>query len=270
MHSVLRFVPKNFLSWCVGEIARVKLPQALALLVITAFAKKYRVRVEEAELPLNCYHSLAHFFSRRLKAGLRPVGSGVVSPVDGVCTVRGKIENGTLLQIKGINYTVQELLGEERSNYEGGTYLTIYLSPPDYHRIHSPVAGNVVSYKYLPGALWPVNDWAVRNIRGVFARNERVAIELETANSKVTLVAVGALNVGSVSLSFATFVSNRPGRRVGFQTVLPTPIEVEAGGELATFNLGSTVILLFPPNSVVLSLVEGIRIKCGESIGEFR
>ena len=264
---LLRFLPKNLLSAVFGRFAALELPAVLNVSLLTWYAKRYRVNLEEAEKPLNEYPSLLKFFTRNLRSGIRPIGEGVVSPVDGRISELGPIRNGELVQAKGIFYSLDQLLGSAdlAARYREGYFLTIYLAPGDYHHIHSPVDGDIGEFVALPGTLWPVNEGSVCQIPKLFCENERLISFVESRDfGTVAVVKVGATNVGSIRLTYDSFVTNRSpatrtfsalwskvlGRKVPpgpgvFHQVYREKKEVKKGERIATFELGSTVILLF-------------------------
>ena len=227
-------------------------------MVLGAFARAVGIDVSEAELPLSEYPSVNAFFVRRLKPGARswPAQPGLTSPVDGIVGQVGTISDGRLIQAKGLHYAAADLLGsmEEASRFEGGHFVTIYLSPRHYHRIHAPVEGTIPSARYVPGALFPVNDPAVRHVRDLFARNERLLAHIDGAMGRVTLVAVGAYNVGRISAAFDTawsgegagsrpWITNRA-ERPPLERAYRPPTHIGRGDDLMAFHLGSTVVLL--------------------------
>jgi len=236
--------------------------------------------LDEASLAPEQYASLSAFFTRELREGVRewPADPDVAaSPVDGIVGASGSIQAGTALQAKGMPYSISELLGRERSaeRYEGGAYLTLYLSPRHYHRIHAPVAGTVRTVRALPGALLPVNLPAVREVPELFPRNERVVIELERSGdgAEVALVAVGAFNVGRISSIFDPSLNVSPGRgisNVGDGSGLreweyADPPEIERGCQLLAFHLGSTVVLLFGNKALAAQRLHG-GLKLGAEV----
>jgi phosphatidylserine decarboxylase len=246
---LLGVLPTNALSLLVGKLSAFPLPRRMRIALFAFFARRYGANLEEAELPIDSYRSLRAFFTRNLKARCRPLGSGVVSPVDAEIVGRGTISLGSLLQVKGIFCSVEELLGERElaERYEGGSYLTLYLAPGDYHHFHAPISACIERAIHIEGALFPVNSFAVRTVDRLYARNERVVIPLFAGDTTVTLVAVGAMNVGSISLSFLPLCTNS---RLRFSRTLrtyPTKTQVVKGERLGAFSLGSTVILLFEP-----------------------
>lgn len=205
----------------------------------------------EAAAPVESYRTASELFTRRLEPGIRnwPESEAVAgSPVDGVVGQSGDIEEGRALQAKGRWYTVAELLDDEKmaGRFAKGSYLTIYLSPRHYHRIHSPVSGDLSRARHVPGRLLPVNRPATRLVDRLFPRNERLVVYVEEpADRTVAVVAVGAFNVGRITAAFdETLVTNRRGARSETRLYHP-PVPVVRGGELMTFHLGSTVVLLF-------------------------
>ena len=271
--SFLRFLPKNSLSRLVGRITRLEGGKTAHQLAIRAFCQQYDVAVEEAELPIEAYPTFASFFTRRLRPGARPIVEGEdvpVSPVDGAVSHAGIATAGELIQAKGKSYTVEKLLGDvtEAERFRGGAYATLYLSPRDYHRIHTPLGGKIVGYRYLPGALWPVNRPSVQNVPELFAVNERLITYLDTPLGEVAVVAVGATCVGRIRALYDEILTNekKPLKSHRYET----PIPIGKGEELAVFEMGSTVILLFEPGRVELDprLVPGAAVRVGERIGK--
>jgi phosphatidylserine decarboxylase len=161
MSSITRFLPKNHLSYIVGQLVHLKLPSFLNQLIIKNFAKAYHINLDEAEFPVEHYPSLGEFFIRRLKAGLRPIGSTwALHPADAVITQAAQITQGRLIQAKNKTYSLQSFTKRDDALevYGDGCFLTYYLCPTDYHRVHAPVSGEIKKVTYIPGALWPVNS----------------------------------------------------------------------------------------------------------------
>ena len=211
MYSLLYLVPKNWLSRMVGRAVRRRWPFDLHRLIRDKFIRHFKVDVSESEKPMEAYPTLGEFFIRRLRPGARPIGSSdLVSPVDGMLTQRGFFESGVsnpnLMQIKGLSYGLKDFVGEgwDIFPYAGGAFLTLYLAPWNYHRIHSPVKGRVVRARHIAGALWPVNKWSVKNIRDLFVRNDRILVEMESNGGRILVALVGATNVGRIALAFPT------------------------------------------------------------------
>lgn len=269
LSAVMPQLPKKYLSHYVGSVAYKDWPLPLAKLSTKAFARLVGINMDEAEKPISEYKSIGELFSRRLKKGLRPIRGERVHPCDSRITQSGKIVQGVLIQAKGIKYTLEEFLPQTpwADTLEGGVFTTYYLSPKDYHRVHAPVKGKICWLKTFPGELWPVNYWSLRNIPGVLAVNERVAIGIETAQGKMILVMVGATNVGSMSFPFdPTVVTNQyPFKNRRLLMDYPNPKSIQAGDELGIFNLGSTVVLLTEPKLNWLQSEPG-KVKMGEAV----
>ncbi|KEO84230.1 archaetidylserine decarboxylase [Tumebacillus flagellatus] len=271
---LMNLIPKNAISRLVGKFAA----SGFSRLFIPLYARKFQINLDEAEHPLEHYPSLVEFFVRRLKPHLRPLAEGedvVVSPVDGKVSQYGPITDGRIVQAKGVTYTVEELLGGDRERakrYEGGTFLTVYLSPTDYHRIHTPLSGTVTGYTYVPGTLFPVNPFGVRAVAGLFAKNERLVTYFDTAAGEVALVKVGATIVGSVKVLYDVKAgTNIRGGRLERKDVANGP-HYAKGEEVGRFEFGSTIILLFEPGAVELDgglHTEG-RVLLGQAIGKVK
>ncbi|HWJ03280.1 MAG TPA: archaetidylserine decarboxylase, partial [Verrucomicrobiae bacterium] len=182
------------------------------------------------------------------------------------------ITDGALIQAKGICYSVTELLGQDKEKadrFTNGSFVTIYLSPKDYHRIHTPLEGQVLSSTYVPGTLFPVNPFGVRAVKGLFARNERLITYLASKAGLIALVKVGATIVGSVKVNYGDETTNLPGGKLAMREYSPSPC-LGKGEELGRFELGSTVILLFEPGRVQFNVREGERVLMGQQIGEIK
>lgn len=269
--AMIKCIPKNTLSRLIGRFAQSHWSRPL----IRPYVKWFRVDVSQAEKPLHMYRSLGEFFTRRLRKGMRVITPGpyvTVSPVDGRIAQFGRIEGKTLFQAKGVPYSLQELLGNDQKKaayYEGGTYLTLYLSPRDYHRIHMPISGTLTSYTYVPGTLFPVNPFGVRAVAGLFTKNERLITYAETSAGEMAIVKVGATFIGSVRVVYDPALTTNVKRGKYSQGLLPTPLFLGKGEELGLFQFGSTVILLFAPGTLTLFpwIRQGHFLRMGEAIG---
>jgi phosphatidylserine decarboxylase len=183
-----------------------------------------------------------------------------------VLTQQGLVIEGELLQAKGWNYSLAEFLGEETlaKAYEGGRYYTYYLCPADYHRVHAPSAGLMVSARHIPGLLWPVNEWSVTNIRRLFCLNERVVMNFESPEGRWSLVMVGATNVGKISVTLdPSIITNRWMWHAPTERQYMPGLPVKAGDELGIFHLGSTVICLFEKSFGLKDQAQG-AVRFGE------
>ena len=280
--TLLKRLPQGAFSRGFGWLADAPIPRPLRPALLGAFARAVGANVDEAELPLEAYPTLNRFFTRKLKPGARswPADASVVaSPVDGAVGQLGVVREGRLIQAKGRLYDVAQLLEDEAAaaRYEGGAFVTLYLSPKDYHRIHAPVAGEIRQARHVPGALLPVNAAAVAHLPELFARNERLITHVDGALGRVAVVAVGAYNVGRISAAFdagwnappgaSAWVTNRRGLQSAARTYDP-PVPVRQGDEVMTFHLGSTVVLVFEPGRVELlpSIQPGQPIRLGMPI----
>ncbi|MBC7371768.1 MAG: phosphatidylserine decarboxylase [Bdellovibrionaceae bacterium] len=250
MSAITKFLPRNHLSYFVGKLVQWRGPAIWAQITIQWFAKMYNINLEEAEFPVSGYPSLGDFFVRKLKAGRRPVANAtVVHPADSQISQHGEIrDGGFLIQAKGRDYLVRELLAnsEAQIKYQGGYFITYYLCPTDYHRVHSPVDGVIQKVTHIPGELWPVNKWSVENIHDLFSVNERIVVEIATEVGPVAVVFVGATNVGKIELSFdPSFVGNQFTLMKNRIVEYRTPIEIKKGEELGMFRMGSTVVMVY-------------------------
>ncbi len=245
-------LPKHLLSRLIYSVMRTESP-TLRRLIIANFLRGYDVNMAEAAQPDPfAYRSFNDFFTRALRPDARPIdaaGDSVVSPVDGTLSRSGPITDGKLLQAKGQHYTLLELLGHDpvaAQAYLNGSFTCIYLAPYNYHRIHMPLAGRALSTVYVPGDLFSVNGATARTMPRLFARNERVICEFDTAFGRMAVILVGALFVGSMETVHCGEINPPPRRR-------KSPVVIDRGvgqtfakgEELGRFNMGSTVVLLF-------------------------
>jgi phosphatidylserine decarboxylase len=273
--NALRVLPRSAVSRAFGAISEIELPHNMRAIVNGGFAALAGIDTSEAAAPPAAYPSLNAYFTRKLKVGARPAQAHapgqLVSPVDGRLTQLGSLEDATLIQAKGRTYRLDDLLdsGAQARRFEGGVYMTIYLSPRDYHRIHSPADAEITGLSYIPGTLWPVNPLSVRHVDDLFAVNERVVSYLDSPDvGALALIKVGATCVGRITLSYHDLQSNGAFRRRRDVT-LERPVPIGVADELAAFNLGSTVILLVEDPSFTLraGLELGQKVKVGELLG---
>ena len=248
----MKLLPKNLASRLFGSFTRLRI-QPFSRLSRTLFAKYYRLNMAEAEYPLSHYRNIGELFIRRLKPGMRPIADAeIVSPVDGVLsqtsTFDGKQE---LIQAKGKTYLLKDLLRDEEmaKRFEGGAFATIYLAPFNYHRIHSPVKGELVDASYCPGTLWPVNVGSVERVEGLFCINERLTTRIRLEDgSEILVVKVGATNVGRIGVAYSDDLLTNAGKLPRGEKRMDwkprDSFSFEKGGELGRFEMGSTVILV--------------------------
>lgn len=235
---IFKFLPKKLFSRLAGLLINLKLPWPLSTISVQIYTRIFNVDLSSASKPITDYACIGELFTRELKLGVRPLGQGLVSPLDG--TLRGirTFSNYSLEQIKGINYSIKSLLLEENfiKPFESGISLSFYLSPRDYHHVHAPFDMELLAYSHIGGTLWPVNDWALQNVAQLYCLNERVVFHFNSAKGLIVLVMVGAFNVGSI---VCKYVERRSGT-----CYLQNPIFLKKGERLAHFAFGSSVIML--------------------------
>jgi len=275
-----RVLPKRLLTALVYRLTRNRMP-AIKNMLIHSFLKIYAVNLDEvAESVPNDFMTFNDFFIRELKSGSRPVDSSdssIVSPADGFISSAGYIEKDSLLQAKGLDYKLEELLAtdlDEAQSYYDGSYATIYLAPFNYHRVHAPLSGELVAARFVPGTLFSVNQTTVSNVRGLFVRNERLICHFRTAAGPCAVIFVGAMNVGSITTPWTGEIRPRKGNvveNIDLRNVT-SPRSVNKGDLLGWFNMGSTVILLLPPQTCVwrTDLSAGDSLRMGEAIGQIQ
>ena len=269
-----QLVPQHWLSRTMHRLARSRRPLVRDAILRTVLNAYPQIDLGEAAQPdPYAYASFNAFFTRELKAGVRPVVSApdtAACPVDGTVSQLGRIESGTLLQAKGMRYTAAALLADEAAaaKYAGGSFACLYLAPYNYHRIHMPLAGRLTATRYVPGDLFSVNAATARTVANLFARNERVVCEFDTALGPLALVLVGALFVGSIETVHAGEI-NPPSARRGAVRVIEAGLgrEFARGEELGRFNMGSTVVALFGrPAEFEPSLRPGAAVRLGQAL----
>jgi phosphatidylserine decarboxylase len=230
------------------------------------FVRRYRVDMSEVDGQVEDFATLEALFTRNLKPEARPISAdplAVVSPVDGVVGFVGRTEQGRVLVAPGRTMELSRLLGERVQGELDAVVL--YLSPRDYHRVHVPREGAVTAWRYVAGTLWPVFPGAVKRVRGLYERNERVCVRFSTDHGPMNVVLVGAFGVGRITLSFCDLITNS-GRRALEQRIDP-PVVLNRGAPLGVFHLGSTVVLAVPPGRWQWSVAAGDRVRVGASIG---
>lgn len=265
-------VPQHALSRLTGKLAASE-NITVRRFLINAFIKKFGVSLSEAKAKsAEEYVSFNDFFCRELKDGARPVneGSAVTSPADGAFSQLGKIEGGRIFQAKNHSFTSEELLANERmaEHFTDGDFATIYLSPKDYHRVHMPVSGKLISMSYIPGDLFSVNEATAESVPRLFARNERAVCIFETELGYVAAVLVGAMIVASIETVWAGHVAPASTRHIEHWDYRDQNIVLNKGDELGRFKLGSTVVLLFSKDAISWSAHArpGASVKMGEGI----
>ena len=263
-----------FSAWAalVGFGARAHVPAILRKPAYRAFARAVGADLGEAELELTAYDSLGDLFARRLRPGVRPIDgdeSAIIAPCDGVIAARGLAAAGELIQAKGLNYRLEDLVVDTglAERLVDGPYATIYLSPRDYHRVHAPVDARLVAYEYVPGELWPVNLRVAARRDRLLVRNERVVIWLDAPRlGMIAVVMVGAAGVGNIRLAHAP--DSVTWRTAGERRRIELGARVSRGEELGAFRLGSTVVMVFEPGVAELDGDPGHVVRFGERLGQ--
>ena len=272
--------PKQWLTQFAGAVARARGGQWTHAL-IRWFVGKYQVNMDEAAQPdITQYDCFNDFFTRALKPGARPLADAAfVCPVDGAISQLGHIEGDQIFQAKGHRYGTQALVGGDATlaaQFQDGEFATIYLSPKDYHRIHMPSAGRLRRMIHVPGELFSVNPATARGVPGLFARNERVVCVFDLPGSSgapdqpFVLVLVGATIVGSMATTWHGQVNPpRPGR-VREWTYDDQDLEFQQGDEMGRFLLGSTVVMLWPRDTIQLrpDWQPSQAVRLGEKMGD--
>ena len=272
-------LPQHLLSAVVHWLARVQLSWVKNAL-IDNFVVNYGPDMAEAEeSDPRKYASFNAFFTRSLRPGARtvdPSPTALVSPVDGTVSQIGRTDGSSLLQAKGLTYTLESLLDEAAPAwapvFRGGAFATLYLAPDNYHRIHMPLAGTLQAAWYLPGQLFSVNATTAAQVPGLFARNERVVCVFADGTLSFALVLVGALFVGSMSTVWHGDVTPRSPRVRASLAIdfVRTELQLGKGAEMGRFNMGSTVILLLPPGRAEWrsDLAAGSVIRMGQALAQ--
>ena len=274
MSFLQTILPAHFLTQMAGSWA--SRPNAPLLeFAIARFVDFYGVNLDEAEIDdISEFQTFNDFFTRALKNGARPIAdSDFVFPSDGKLSEFGLIQNGILIQAKNHYYDLNALLAnnENAKKMEGGHYFTIYLSPKDYHRVHMPISGVLKNMQHIHGTLYSVNQNSVENIPGLFAKNERLICHFQNEKCEFFMVLVGATIVGSIATAWEGIISPpRPGyiRSWDYEN---QKIELKKGDEMGRFLMGSTVILIFPKNTISpdSNLKKELPVKMGEVLGSF-
>lgn len=271
--ALQHLLPQHALSRLAGAVAASRSPW-LRDALIRRFVGAYNVDLSEAARGIGEFASFNDFFTRELRPGARPLADAaqfILSPADGEISQLGAITGGRILQAKGRDYSVSEILGgdAEAARFEGGRFMTIYLSPRDYHRVHMPAAGRLQASTYLPGDLFSVNQATAEGVERLFARNERLACLFDGPDGRFASIMVGAMIVAGIDTVWPNT----------FHTHARTPVHEDfsgaahdfaAGDEMGRFYLGSTVVLLFEPGRIewLDGLAAGTPLRMGQAIGK--
>lgn len=250
-----KIVPQHLLSLFAGFIANCHWPWVKNSF-IHWFIRRYQVDMSAAIQPdPSQYPTFNSFFTRHLKPELRPIDqdpNSIVSPVDGIISQAGSLQMTRIIQAKGFDYDLLSLLGgnnDRAQPFLNGNFVTLYLAPKDYHRVHMPISGQLKEMTYIPGNLFSVNSITANHIPHLFSRNERVVCIFETPIGQMAMILVGAMIVASINTAWAGKIT--PPRQQKIQTwSYHDKIMLNRADEMGYFELGSTVILLFEPNRI--------------------
>lgn len=269
--------PKQIITIIAGKLANLACPR-LTPKVIAWFVKRYQVNMQEAANPeINSYKTFNDFFTRQLNANARPIAKAdFICPVDGVISQFGAISKNQIFQAKGHTYSTLALVAGNvplASHFEHGHFACLYLSPKDYHRIHMPCSGQLISMTYVPGDLFSVNPTTAENVPNLFARNERVVCEFASEQyGTFVIVLVGATIVGSMATTWHGIVNPPRNKAIQKWQYANQEIFLAQGDEIGRFLLGSTVVVLFEKQSLTFnaSWQPSHQIRLGEIMGNKR
>lgn len=275
--GLIYILPHHLISRGVYFLTRLE--GRLVAPAIRLFSRVFKVNLAEAANPDPAsYQTFNAFFTRALKADARPIAAQdnnavFVSPVDGAISQVGAIKEGRIFQAKGHEYSALELLGGNEGHakpFMNGQFITIYLSPRDYHRIHMPIAGKLTDQVYVPGRLYSVAGHTVRTVPRIFARNERVVALFDTEFGKMAMVLVGAINVAAIETVWDGLITPPNGKSITVKDYQDKLIELAKGEEMGRFNMGSTVVLLMEKGDMQWDrdCVADRPVKLGESLAK--
>lgn len=246
--------PKHLLTRLVGLFAAAKLGKCTTY-AIKQFVRLYHINMSEVDRKPEDFTTFNEFFSRTLKKGARPISkdaSQIIFPADGRISQFGDLTANLQMQAKGHYFTLEALLGSEKDaqNFIDGKFVTVYLSPQDYHRVHMPFGGKLTKMTYIPGELFSVNPLYTQNIPELFSRNERVVCLFDTECGKMAVIMVGAAIVRSIQTSWAGIVAPNKSKEIKTFDYRKQNLSFSKGDEIGRFMMGSTVICLFAKNKI--------------------
>ncbi|WP_319557698.1 archaetidylserine decarboxylase [Thiomicrorhabdus sp.] len=271
------FLPQHFLSSLMHWFMHIEV-KWIKNGTIRLLTKMYGIDVSEAaDDDIDSYPHFNAFFTRELKAGARPIDESEncwVSPADGLVSQSCHIDRNKIIQAKHYDYSVEALVGGDISyaqQFHNGEAAVIYLSPKDYHRVHMPVGGKLISMTYVPGDLFAVNQATVRNVDGLFARNERLVIRFENEHGPFCLVMVGAIFVGSMETVWQGKITPEYEPTLEHWDYSEQNLHFSKGEEIGRFNMGSTVILLTPNGQLpeLGKIPSATPIKMGQHLANY-
>ena len=268
--TLQQFVPQQKISKAAGRLAASRHPWVKRAF-IRSFAKAYDVSLDEYERQsLNAYESFNDFFTRELQDDARTIDTtvnGIVSPADGMISQLGQLNDHKLLQAKGRDYDIGQLLADNADGdyFADGSFATVYLAPSNYHRVHMPFDGTLTKTRYVPGTLFSVNNTTAANVPDLFARNERLVCLFDTAYGKAAVVMDGAMIVAGIE----TVATGKITRTDDIQEA-DHDMSFKKGDELGRFYLGSTAIVVLPKAAKTdwqNAMKHGSTVQMGQLLG---
>jgi phosphatidylserine decarboxylase len=271
-------IPQHGLSRFVGSIINSR-QEKFKNYLIDFFIKRYNVDMRDAIEPNpHVYPDFNSFFTRKLRPETRPIIDGentIACPADGLISEYGAINESMILQAKNHEYSIADILGgskDDAAAFIDGQFATFYLAPKDYHRVHIPITGQLQKMIHVPGKLFSVNLLTADHVPNLFARNERVICIFSTKFGPMAVILVGAMIVASIHTAWAGAITPSGKKQITVWDYPEnhTPIILQKGAELGHFQLGSTVIVLFGPQSTkwTETLQKNQSVKIGQPIGE--
>jgi phosphatidylserine decarboxylase len=265
-------LPKHLVSRLTGKLAAAKAGK-LTTFLIEKFIAKFKVDMSEAKYsdPKH-FKTFNDFFTRELREGVREIIPGennLAIPVDGCVSQMGNITQGRIFQAKGHDFSLRELVGgrdDLAAPFDDGLFSTIYLAPKDYHRIHMPITGKLEQMIFIPGDLFSVNPLTAQNVPNLFARNERAVAIFSTELGPMAMVLVGATIVASIETVWAGTIAPTKNKEIQYWDYKDQNIILEKGEEMGRFKLGSTIVALFPKNSI--DFAEELQAESVTRLGE--
>ena len=268
-------IPKYLITAVLRFLSRIS-NRKIKDFFILKFISFYEIDIEDVKKKVpEDFKTFNDFFIRELYSAAHPITNNtdtIISPVDGFVSSAGKIQQNKIFQAKKFDYSLEDLIAtdlEQAKAYNNGQYVTIYLAPFNYHRVHAPLDGQLLAARYIPGNLFSVNQATVDRVNGIFRRNERLVMHFKTDYGPIVLVFVGALNVGSISTPWTGEILPRKKGIVEAVDLSNYNSNIKKGDLLGWFNMGSTVILLLPQNFCELNenLFKGNSLRMGMEIG---
>ena len=252
------------------------MPAPLLQKFIQFYCKIYSINLSESQGKLTSFKTFNEFFTRDIDFAKRKIDNAknsIISPVDGILIGFDKIHKNKLYSTKGVEFTLEELIGEKNAKiFENGYCITIYLSPADHHRIYAPSEGKIYNFSYFSGSLWPVNSLGLKLFPKLFCINERLLSLMKNDEHKTTIgiLKIGATIVGGIKTKY-TSISQYHGQKSKIYIPLKKTVSVKKAEEIAQFELGSTVLLLFQKNSFLPNNLKiDKKIQVGEKIGNYK